>query len=121
MGPTFLSTKSARNYSLVFLQITVRLVGTVEPTDYHYIAFFNILLRSIMEKLGLDLLGRNYYDQKVCESMFWSFWRRVQILLVSSVADPNQGLGAFLTPGSGMGESQHPDPGSGMNNSDHIF
>jgi hypothetical protein len=85
MGPTFLSTKSARNYSLVFLQITVRLVGTVEPTDYHYIAFFNILLRSIMEKLGLDLLGRNYYDQKVRESMFWSFWRRVLILLASAL------------------------------------
>ncbi len=30
-------------------------------------------------------------------------------------------MGAFLTPGSGMGESQHPDPGSGMNNPDHIF
>jgi hypothetical protein len=30
-------------------------------------------------------------------------------------------LGAFLTPGSGMGESQHPDPGSGMNNPDHIL
>jgi hypothetical protein len=28
------------------------------------------------------------------------------------IGDP--GLGAFLTPGSGMGESQHPDPGSGM-------
>ncbi len=29
----------------------------------------------------------------------------------------------FLTldPGSGMGESQHPDPGSGMNKPDHIF
>jgi hypothetical protein len=26
-----------------------------------------------------------------------------------SVADP--GLDAFLTPGSGIGESQHPDPG----------
>jgi hypothetical protein len=26
-----------------------------------------------------------------------------------------------LTPGSGMGESEHPDPGSGMNNPDHIF
>ncbi len=39
----------------------------------------------------------------------------------SSVADPDPGLGAFLTPGSGMGESQHPDPGSGMNNPDHIF
>ncbi len=38
-----------------------------------------------------------------------------------SVADPDPGLGAFLTPGSGMGESQHPDPGSGMNNPDHIF
>ena len=25
------------------------------------------------------------------------------------IRDP--GLGAFLTPGSGMGESQHPDPG----------
>jgi hypothetical protein len=45
-----------------------------------------------------------------------------------SVADPDPGLGTFLTPGSGirdprseMGESQHPDPGSGMNNPDHIF
>jgi hypothetical protein len=36
-----------------------------------------------------------------------------------AVSDP--GLGAFLTPGSGMGESQHPDPGSGMNNPDHIL
>jgi hypothetical protein len=38
---------------------------------------------------------------------------------VLRIRDP--GLGAFLTPGSGMGESQHPDPGSGMNNPDHIF
>ena len=30
-------------------------------------------------------------------------------------------MGAFLTPGSGMGESQHPDPGSRMNNPHHIF
>ncbi len=55
---------------------------------------------------------------------------------VASVADPDlgsgigclfdpwirdPGLGAFLTLGSGMGESQHPDPGSGMNNPDNIF
>ncbi len=33
-----------------------------------------------------------------------------------SVADPDPGLGAFLTPGSGMGESQHPDPGSVIRN-----
>jgi hypothetical protein len=38
-----------------------------------------------------------------------------------SVANPDPGLGTFLTPGSGMGESQHPDPGSGMNNPDIIF
>jgi hypothetical protein len=35
------------------------------------------------------------------------------------IRDP--GLGAFLTPGSGVGESRHPDPGSGMNNPDHFF
>ncbi len=40
------------------------------------------------------------------------------------IQDP--GLGAFLTPGSGIPdpewvESQHPDPESGLNNPDHIF
>jgi hypothetical protein len=40
------------------------------------------------------------------------------------IQDP--GLGAFLTPGSGIPdpewvESQHPDPVSGLNNPDHIF
>jgi hypothetical protein len=40
------------------------------------------------------------------------------------IRDP--GLGAFLTPGSGIRdpgwvESQHPDPGSGINNPDHFF
>ncbi len=39
----------------------------------------------------------------------------------ASVADPDPGSSAFLTPGSGMGRSQHPDPGSGMNNPDHIL
>ncbi len=38
-----------------------------------------------------------------------------------SVADLDSGSGAFFTPGSGMGESHHPDPGSVMNNPDHIF
>ncbi len=42
-------------------------------------------------------------------------------MLFSSVADPDLGSGVFLTPGSGMVESQHPDPGSVMNNLDHIF
>jgi hypothetical protein len=37
---------------------------------------------------------------------------------VISVADPDQGSGAFLTPGSGMGKKS--GAGSGMNNPDHI-
>ncbi len=40
---------------------------------------------------------------------------------ITSVADPDPGLGAFLTPGSGMGESQYSDTGSAMDNPDHIF
>jgi hypothetical protein len=45
--------------------------------------------------------------------------------LLCSVADPDPGSGAFLTPGSGIRDpgwvkSQDPDPGSGMNNPDHI-
>ena len=39
----------------------------------------------------------------------------------ASVADPDPGFGTFLTPGSGMEESQHQDPGSGTNNPDHSF
>jgi hypothetical protein len=35
-----------------------------------------------------------------------------------SVADPDPGSGAFLTPGSGMGKKS--GSGSGMNNPDHI-
>ena len=36
-----------------------------------------------------------------------------------SVADPDPGSVAFLTPGSGMGKKS--GSGSGMNNQDHIF
>jgi hypothetical protein len=39
-------------------------------------------------------------------------------VLVASVADPDQGSGAFLTPGSGMGKKS--GSGSGLNNPDHI-
>ena len=42
--------------------ITVKLVGEVTPTDYHYIQFFNIVLRQAMEKMGLSIIRRDYYD-----------------------------------------------------------
>jgi len=44
--------------------ITIRLVGEIQPTDAHYIQFFNIVLRSAMEKLQLELIKRDYFDPK---------------------------------------------------------
>ncbi len=41
-----------------------------------------------------------------------------QLCTVSSVADPDPGSGAFLTPGPGMGKKSV--SGSVMNNRDHI-
>ena len=42
--------------------VTIKLVGEVMPTDMHYIQFFNIVLRQAMEKMGLSLIRRDYYD-----------------------------------------------------------
>ncbi len=41
--------------------------------------------------------------------------------LDTSVADPDPGLGAFLTPGSGICDGRKSASGSGMSNPDHIF
>ena len=46
------------------VQITIRLVGEVQPTDYHYMQFFNIMLRSALEKMKLELICRDYYNPK---------------------------------------------------------
>jgi len=42
--------------------ITIRLVGEIHSTDHHYLQLLSIIQRQMMEKLGLELLGRNYYD-----------------------------------------------------------
>ena len=47
------------------ITITIKLVNEVQPTDSHYMQFFNIVLRSAMEKLQLEEIRRNYYDPKV--------------------------------------------------------
>ena len=44
------------------LHVKIRLVGEVMPTDFHFVQFLNILLRTCMEELQLAQLGRNYYD-----------------------------------------------------------
>lgn len=44
------------------IKITIRLTGEVKSGDQPYLQIFNILLRRVMEKLDLKLLGRKYYD-----------------------------------------------------------
>ena len=44
------------------INVSIRLVGEVMPTDFHYVQFMNILLRTCMDELSLAQLGRNYYD-----------------------------------------------------------
>ena len=46
------------------VRITIKLVGEIQPTDYHYVQFFNIVLRAAMEKLQLELINRDYFDPK---------------------------------------------------------
>ncbi len=46
-------------------------------------------------------------------------WEFNVVIARSSVADPDSGSGAFLTPGSGMGKKS--GSGSWMNNPNHIF
>ena len=43
-------------------RISIKLVGKIQPTDYHYVQFFNIVLRAAMEKL--QLINRDYFDHK---------------------------------------------------------
>ena len=57
--PIILNSQRLDNSAVV---ITVKLVGEVMPTDYHYIQFFNVVLRQAMEKMGLSLIRRDYYD-----------------------------------------------------------
>ncbi len=44
----------------------------------------------------------------------------MKYFFIFSVADPDPGSGAFLTPGSGIRDGLKSGSGSGMNNPDHI-
>ena len=46
------------------VEVTIKLVGEIQPTDYHYMQFFNIVLRQAMENMQLELIRRDYYDPK---------------------------------------------------------
>ena len=44
------------------VKITLRLVEELRPTDFHYMQFFNIVLRKVMEGLGLVQVRRDFFD-----------------------------------------------------------
>merc|ERR1719435_42579 len=60
---------STRESDKASITITIKLVGEVQPTDYHYMQFFNIVLRSAMEKMQLELIRRNYFDPKAAVTL----------------------------------------------------
>ncbi len=105
--------KIGRTFSQKWQNALVRLAGNLcfdlEDNVHSFIHSFN---HSFLHWLIPSFL------HSIIQSFIHSF---IHPLIHSSVADPDPGSGAFLTPGSGMGRSQHPDPGSGMNNPDHIF
>lgn len=55
---------SIRTSDEATIRITVRLVGDLTEGDYHYIQFFNILMRKALGHLELQLVGRNFFDTK---------------------------------------------------------
>jgi len=55
---------SKRNTDDTEVTVTVRLVSEVQPTDFHYTHFFNIVLRQAMERMKLELIRRDYFDPK---------------------------------------------------------
>lgn len=55
-------------------QIKVKLVGLVLPDTYQYNHVWSVLLRKCEKELGLQLVGRNYYDPKARVScLFFKF------------------------------------------------
>ncbi len=88
----------------------------------------------VLAAVGLPVVPAFYLRPKSCLRAFF-YWHPLQLLAPlllqapllysrirntsTSVADPDPGSGAFLTPGSGM--SRMSASGSGTNNPDHIF
>ena len=57
--PKVLETKTRKGETV---SIKLRLVEELLPTDQHFISFYNIILRKMLENLNLELVGRNYFN-----------------------------------------------------------
>jgi len=45
------------------IEITIRMVAQLGPTDIMYIQFFNIIIRKCLTAMQLEELGRHFYDR----------------------------------------------------------
>lgn len=61
---------SKNEESGVVYTLTVRHVGQVDKGDYAYIQVYNLLMRTCLSSLNLQLLGRDYYDPEAKASGF---------------------------------------------------
>ena len=55
---------SVRAHDNSKVQIKVKYVAEIQPSDSAYLQFYNIVLRTMMERLNLELIRRDYYDPK---------------------------------------------------------
>ncbi|KAF7997591.1 hypothetical protein HCN44_006162 [Aphidius gifuensis] len=53
---------STRQSDGVQMRIIVKLTGTLEKGDPHYLQFYNVLMRKCLSHLKLQLVGRNFFD-----------------------------------------------------------
>ncbi|KAJ9581672.1 hypothetical protein L9F63_023148 [Diploptera punctata] len=53
---------SKRRSDDALVRITIRRVGMLRAGDYHYVHFFNLLMRRCLQNLNLQLVGRHYFD-----------------------------------------------------------
>lgn len=63
-NPQMTLTATSDQREGVVFTITIRHVGQVDYGDYAYIQVYNLLLRSCINALDLQLVGRDYYDAK---------------------------------------------------------
>lgn len=58
-----MSLVSVREVDKEKIELTIRLVAELAPTDVMYLQFFNIIVRKCLEGMELEEMGRHYYDR----------------------------------------------------------
>lgn len=54
----------ASRYDDEKIHVTIKFTNDLQPSDFHYLQVFGILVRKCLYNLKLQLIGRNYFDPK---------------------------------------------------------